>query len=318
MIIGAVPAGPKRVPRMPPQPHEKPPKSLDELKGLLSRLDRDQTDIRLGRRARQALSELVDAPDRTAVYSISELARRTGVNPSTLSRLAVNLGYSGFSAFQDIFRDYIANKGNFYSGRADRLIHTKGDKGGDLSVLAQIGEEEIANVLGVVEHIAPGELEAAADLLIAAPRIRTYGLRQPSAIASFACYGLGLLRGHVSILGLQQHGVAFELAQLSKDDVLLVFGFAPYTRATVATARVAASMGIKIIAVTDSHASPFLPVADHQFIAPTTGSFFSNSMAASIVVVEGLLAVMAQRLGKPSLVSLEKHERLINEFDIEL
>lgn len=294
------------------------PQTFPQLKQLLVQVNRSQSDIRLGRRALEAFSKLVDEPDRTAVYPISELARLTGVNPSTLSRLATNLGYPGFSAFQGVFRAHIAAKGNFYSGRVNRLVEGRRSENDDLSIAARVGEDEIANILGMLEHIGAGELDAAADILIAAPRVCTFGLRQPAAVAAFAAYALGLLRTDVSVLGLMQHGGAYELGQLAKGDALLVVGFAPYTRATVATARVASDMGITIVAITDSHASPFLPFADHQFVAPTTGSFYSNSMAAAIVIVEGLLTLVAQRLGDSSLDALKRHEKLIEAFDIEL
>jgi len=293
------------------------PQTFRQLKQLLAQVNRPQSGIRLGRRALEAFSRLIDEPDRTAVYSISELARLTGVNPSTLSRLAVSLGYPGFSAFQDVFRAHIATRRNFYSGRADLLVR-QDRSGADVSAAARVGEEEITNILGMLEHLSTGELEAAADILIKAPRVSTCGLRQPAAIAAFAAYALGLLRADVSVLSLMQHGGAYELGQLARGDALLVFGFEPYTRATIATARVAANLGITIIAITDSHASPFLAIADHQFVAPTTGSFFSNSMAAAIVAIEGLLTVVARRMGDQALSALKRHEKLIEAFDIEL
>ncbi len=295
-----------------------PPRTLETLKQLLVDVDRARSDIRLGKRAREAFSRLMDEPDRTAVYPIGKLARAAGVNPSTLSRLAVRLGYPGFSAFQSVFREHIATKGAFYSGRASRLMQGRAGKGDDLSAMARIGEEEVANIYAMLDRLDARDLAAAADVLIKAPRVRTVGLRQPAAIAGFAAYALGLLRNDVATLVSMQNGGAYELGQLARGDALLVIGFAPYTRATVATARVAADLGITVIVITDSHASPFGPIADHQFVAPTTGSFFSNSMAASIALVEGLLAVVAQRLGKSSLRALERHEQLIETFEVEL
>jgi hypothetical protein len=53
--------------------------------------------------------DLADQPEQAAVRSISEFASLLGVNPSTLTRPAKRLGYGGFSDFQGIFREAIAN-----------------------------------------------------------------------------------------------------------------------------------------------------------------------------------------------------------------
>jgi DNA-binding MurR/RpiR family transcriptional regulator len=161
-------------------------------------------------------------------------------------------------------------------------------------------------------------LEEAAQLLATAPRVRTHGLRQFYAVACFTSYALGMLRPEVSVLGNSQHGVAHGLAQLDAGDVLVVAGSYPYTRGTVAAARIAGGHGIPIIALTDSSASPLAASATHAFIAPTQGTFFCNSMASYLVLAEALLTLVAARLGDGALAALKDREAFIRELNIEL
>lgn len=296
----------------------KPPKSLDALRDLLNAMQAGSHPTRLGRRSLQVLANLVDGPDQAAVSSISQIAEAMAVNPSTLTRLAQRLGYGGFGELQDVFRRHVAGAGHFYSGQAGRLLQGEG-RAEDHPHLAQtVVEEELANISGMIKGVNLAALDQAAGLLATAPRVRTHGLRQFYSITCFVSYALGMLRSDVAILGDSQHGIAHGLAQLEEGDVLFVAGSYPYTRGTVAAARIAASRSIPIIALTDSSASPLAVSATHAFLAPTGGSFFSNSMASYLVFAEALLTLVAARLGDTALTALQSREDLLRELNIEL
>ncbi len=295
-----------------------PPQTLDQLKNLLAKIQAADSPIRLGRRAFQVLGCMVDAPDQAAVSSISELAETLDVNASTLTRLAKKLGYSGFSELQNVFRRRVVEKGHFYSDQANRLLRADQGLRESLALAARVADDEIANISAMLKDIDVQALEKAADLLATARRVRTYGLRQFYSIACFISYALGLLRGEVAVLGSPQHGVAHALGQLERGDVLIVVGAYPYTRGTVAAARIAAAHGMSVIAITDSSASPLAAPATHTFITPVGGSFFSNSMASSLVLAEGLLTLVAQRLEDRGLEALKHREALISELNVEL
>ncbi|MCB1852947.1 MAG: MurR/RpiR family transcriptional regulator, partial [Gammaproteobacteria bacterium] len=128
--------------------------------------------------------------------------------------------------------------------------------------------------------------------------MRIYGARQSASVAVLMSYALGMLRKDASLLDGQQQGVAHGLAQLSTGDALVLIGSAPYTRATVAAAQLTSGQGIRQIALTDSLASPLAATAEYSFITPTSGSFFSNCMASSVVLIEILLSEVARQLDR--------------------
>ncbi len=104
--------------------------------------------------------------------------------------------------------------------------------------------------------------------------------------------------------------------ELQADDVLVALGSSPYTRATVEACRIAAAHGIHIIAITDSYGSPLAACANETFITPTGGTFFSNSTAASLILAEGLLALVARSLRNEALEALRRRETLIDELGV--
>ncbi len=294
-----------------------PPKTLEQLRSLVADIQSHKVEVKLGARAGRALASIVDSPGQTAICSISEVAEAAGVNASTLTRLSKKLGYSGFNEFQDVFRHHVADKQHFYSEQARRLLRGGGKEVPSLSLAERIAEDETANIFGTLRGLDAEALDAAAQRLMKARRVRAYGARQMHAVAYFLSYGLGMLRSDVGLLGSSEHGMAHGLAQLDENDVVIVIGCSPNTRGTVETARTAVSQGMEVIALTDSHASPLAAVARHAFVCDTGGSYYGNSTAALFVVAEILLTTVAERLGARTVQQLRRREALISELGVE-
>ncbi|MBA8830336.1 MULTISPECIES: MurR/RpiR family transcriptional regulator [Rhizobium] len=282
-------------------------------------INRENANISLGNKALDVLAKLVDTPEQTAVRTISELADTLGVNPSTLTRLSQKLGFAGFSDFQSVFRQaFSADDRYFYSRQAGRLLSTKEDSEEELHIFDRLGLETKNNIDGFLTQLDPKSLLEAAGLLANARRVRVHGVRQFHAFASFLTYGLGMLRSDVSLLDAPRLGVAEALAQLEKGDVVVVASCAPYTRSVANVAEVAAKLGLAVIAVTDTRASPLVGPSQHAFFIPHTSSFFSNSMGAYIVFCEGLLNLVAHEMGDRAMTGLASREALIRSMKVEV
>ncbi|SFT32060.1 transcriptional regulator, RpiR family [Halomonas saccharevitans] len=295
-------------------PKPQRPDTLGDLERLLATIEQGEGSLRLGKRSRRVLSAMVTAPQQAAVSSISDLAERLGVSPSTLSRLAQRLGFEGFAGLQAVFRRHVTEGKSFYSDQVSRLLDGDGDDDA-LARLARLGRQESANIADTVASIDGEAFTEAARLLVEAKRVRVHGMRQFASLASFLAYGLGMLRADAAPLDAVRHGVADALAQLEAGDVLVVASCFPYTPSVLATAEVAARQGIRVIALTDSRGSPLARVAHHVFPVPDHSLFFSNSMCAFMLLAEGLLSEAANLLGDEGLAALKRREQLIGELN---
>ncbi|MCY1430039.1 HTH-type transcriptional regulator MurR [compost metagenome] len=294
-----------------------PPDTLAGLKLLLEAIERREADISLGSSSRRVLTTLIEAPQRAAVSSISELAEQLGVNPSTFSRLAQKLGYGGFSKFQDVFRREVTEGRTFYSDQASRLLVPSGSND-SIGQLTRLGRQESANMASMIEQVDCADFDATVELLTSARRVRIHGMRQFTSLALFMAYALGMLRPDVAPLDAARQGVADALAQLDEGDVLVVASCFPYTSSVLATAEVAARHGIRVIALTDSSSSPLARIARYSFYVPNQSLFFSNSMCAFMLLAEGILSGVASRLGEASVAALKHRETLITELNASL
>ena len=294
------------------------PRTLEELRELALHIARNEASVSLGAKAHSVLAKLVDMPEQAAVRSISELAQTLNVNASTLTRLAKRLGFDGFSDFQSVFRNAIAdNSRNFYSRQVGRLLATDTEPLEETAVFDKLAHETAANMQGFISQLDPATLHSAARALAHAKRVRIHGVRQFHALASFLTYGLGMLRSDVSLLNAPQLGIAEALAQLEPGDLVVVASCAPYTRSVADIGDVAARHGLEVIAITDTRSSPLTASATQAFFVPHASSFFSNSMGAYIVFCEGLLNLAAKELGDKAAHALSERERMIADMKIE-
>src|SRR3546814_17280161 len=83
---------------------------------------RNGADLGLGQKALAALIGMLEAPHRAAVQSISEIARDSGVDPSTLTRLGQRLGFQGFPELPELFRNHVVKRDGYYSSQTQQLL----------------------------------------------------------------------------------------------------------------------------------------------------------------------------------------------------
>ena len=286
-----------------------PAADLLELRKVIAAIAAKQSAIKLGQRSYAVLLDLANSPDTAAHSSINQLASNFGVSASTLTRLATRLGYSGFNALQNIFRQHLAEP-HFYSERAHQSQDQESDS------LVQVAQEEIANIQQMMSQVSTEQWQQALELLQNARHVRTFAQRQFYSTATFFSYCLGLLRDGVGVLGDSGHGVPHGLAQLNQQDLLIVFGSHPYSRIAVDCCRQARAMEIPTMVFTDTHGAPLSSDASCLFTIPTSGSFFSNSTAAWVVLIEAILTAYARRLGPDAIKTLEQREQVFEQMQV--
>jgi DNA-binding MurR/RpiR family transcriptional regulator len=294
------------------------PNTFNQLRKLLIRIEAGSSSYHLGSTSIKILKYMIENPAYTAVSTMTSIAKANNVNPSTLTRLAYALGYRKFSAFQRLFRDYVEENAHFYTARANRLLDSPSIDPKKATIYDTVINEEAKNVASLLHTNKADSQFEIVKLLVNARKVRFYGRRQFFSLAVFYSYCLGLIRERVDIMQDDVHGVSHSLTFMNQKDLVVILGCAPYTKATVDTCRIAHKHDIPIVAITDSPDSPLTTYALHHLIIPIESHFYSNSMAAAFALAEALLAMVAQRMGKSTLITLKKREKIIEEFGINL
>jgi len=294
-----------------------PPENISDLHLLLGEVRQGHATIKLGKNAQHSLQQLIEMPRQSALLPIDQLAKHCGVSSSTLSRLASRLGFHGFKQFQGLFKKHWSNDSGYYSKLANKLSSHHEKLQTNLSFATKLAKNECLNIMQMTSHLNATTLNQVVDCLVNQHSIRILGNRQSSSLASHFSYCLGMLRANVDYLSAPEHGTAHGLAKINAGDCLISFSCYPYTRSTITASHIAASKGVKIIAITDEAHSPLVATSDYVLIAPTSGEFYSNSMASMLVLNEILLSLVAQKMGETAIQSLRERETIIEALEAE-
>lgn len=292
------------------------PDSIDALRALSLSISKGSSHIKLGPKASQVLARLIELRGDKALLSISSLAQRLQVNPSTISRLARTLGYQSFGDLQQVLlSESFTAAGSFY------IEHAQAALTADLSALTQqasrLCHEQQANIERLNESLEKSCFEQCTKILASANRVRVHGARQFHAYCAFISYGLATLRPDVSLLEQSLQGAAEGLATLEKGDLLVIASCEPYTNSVIRVAEVAKAAGIQVIAITDRSNSPLVAHSDFALLVPHETSYLSNSMVAFFSLAECLINGSAAQLKDTAYQSIKRRDAFIRSLRIE-
>lgn len=236
----------------------------------------------------RAATYVLDNPGEIAVNSMRTLADAAGVKPNTLVRMARAVGFDGYEDFREPFRQYAAEGTLSFPDRA-RFLQTISQGGSHWSLVADMAGAAMTNVEALFAHLDADELKATADLIDGARRASVLGVGTAKTLADNFAYVASMAVENVA--AIPNVGLAIdEVARMTSDDVLVAMTFSPYRAEIVEAARVAGRRGVPIIAITDSHGSPLIPLATHAFVVPNDSPLPFSSNVAATALLETLLA----------------------------
>lgn len=271
---------------------------------------------RLSPQLRQAARHVIDHPDDVALYSMRQLAAQANVHPSTMVRLARELGFEGHAQFQEPFQARLRSRPKVsYTGSA-RSLQARGGNGNAAQLIAEMVNSDRQSLSAVLDELGADALVQAADALCRARKIFFVGVRSLYPVAFYMHYATRMFSHNVDLVDGIGGTFADQLRGVGKGDVVLAVSFAPYSRNTVRAVDYAVKQGAKIIAITDSALSPIArhPGGISLVVRNDSPSFF-YSVVPAMAVAEILVMLMAADGGEGALKALEDSADQLNGFD---
>jgi DNA-binding MurR/RpiR family transcriptional regulator len=242
---------------------------------------------------------VTENPAEIGLYSMRAVARRASLQPASLSRLAQALGFARYEDLRHPFRAGLAlAEAGDYAGRAAMLQEPGRMRHGAAEAGNALQQGNVASILST--NPAHAFADAARDLL-EARRIAVLGLRASHGVAHHFQYLLNMLCDNSLLLTDTAGTLIDQVCQLGKDDLLVAFSQAPYTRQTGEVVRKAATRGIPVIAMTDSPLSPIGRAARRVLLARTDTASYFQSMTGALALGETLLQAVASLGGEAVL-----------------
>ncbi len=272
---------------------------------------------RLSPQLRQAAHYLIDRPDEIAFTSMRQIADRADVQPATMVRLAQAIGFDGYEAMREPFRDALRRQPAGFGQRARNLLaRTSRRRRG--RALAQLANEMVAadrdNLAASLEAIGSDELADAANALAEARRIYVVGQRSLFPAAFYVHYACSMFREDMILMDGNGGTFADTLRGVTDEDAMLVFSFDPYSRGAVEAAEFAAGRGATIVAVTDSLVSPLASLTKHMLLVGTDTPALFKSVVPVLSIAQVLVAQILAQGGQSALTSVAESEHQLEAF----
>jgi DNA-binding MurR/RpiR family transcriptional regulator len=239
--------------------------------------------------AQKAARYVLENPRDVGVSTVREIAEAANVKPNTVVRMARQVGFEGYDDFREPFRDAIRAGQVSFPDRARWLqdISRSGDLGG---LYADMVGAAIRNLEDTFGGISPDQLREAAEVIWASRNVYTLGVGVNNANARNFTYlaSTGMKAFHA--IPRPGSTPVDDLARADERDELIAMTSKPYRTEVVEAVKIAKEQGIKVVAISDSPASPIVLPADHGFVVSIDTPQFFPSSVSTIAVLETLLS----------------------------
>ncbi|WP_068406160.1 MurR/RpiR family transcriptional regulator [Labrenzia sp. OB1] len=270
-----------------PCPQTSPPETID---AFFERLG--STAEQLPKRLKQFADFIAANPDRVPVSTVAELAEGADVQPSAVMRFCQEMGFSGYSQMQKLFRSDYSQKWPDYTTRLAKLReHGTETPSALLAEFVEVGRSSLENLLTTVDPVA---LQQAVDVLARAETIHMIGFRRAFPVTSYLAYAFEKM----NVPAVLHSGIAnINMEHLIRpNDAVIAVTFAPYSQITIDMATQARSNGADIVAITDVVTSPLARLKAIQLLVSEldVGAFRALSATLSLAIALAV-SVGAQR-----------------------
>ena len=239
---------------------------------------------------------LIDHPHEVGLQSMRTLATNAEVQPNSFVRLARHLGFEGYDAMRERFRDFVRGGTGSTPDRV-RWLQQMNREGGSAAIFGSMAEACLENTEKMFARQSVPELEKAVDLMINARRVYVLGLGLAYPLAYNFWYVARMGFDHFILTPRHGSLPGDDIIRMDERDCLLAMTFQPYRRDTLAAVQRARKIGAKVIGVTDSSAASLCREADIGLVAPTHTPQFFHSNSAVTALLESLCALLIVRGG---------------------
>jgi DNA-binding MurR/RpiR family transcriptional regulator len=270
----------------------------------------------LSPRLRNAARFVLDRPREIALYSMRQTADRAKVHPTSMLRLARELGFDGYEQFRDEFRDWLnKSAGATWSDRA-QTVRSKERGVSKFGLIDSIIHQEVINLRSILEQEMYDSLVAAAKRVRSARNIYIIGLRSLYPVAFYFHYVCKMFMSNLTLINGLGGTFADELRNIGKGDVLIAFSYQPYTNETIDAVNFALSKGADLIAVTDSVVSPIAKKKSISMIVSNETPSLFPTIIPGLAVTQALTALLLNEFGDEVMAEIKRSENQLDAFNV--
>ena len=232
-----------------------------------------------------------------STMGIEELAQGAGVSVATVNRFAHECGYSGYPQFRADLRSLFDKIFEPVEKiRSDSLRHVKENE--IILRSLETSAQNIQKTLNILQESSTS-VEEAVDYILSAKSIFVVGMGVSALHASYMveCLEPFLPKKIREMNGFCGAERAFRrMSMLDQHDLIIAITLPRYSKSIVELLHLAKEKGCKILALTDEHVSPVVPLADISLFAPSEHPVLYAANAPLIALIEAISSAVVVRV----------------------
>jgi DNA-binding MurR/RpiR family transcriptional regulator len=251
---------------------------------------------------KQIAQFIIEHYDKAAFMTAAKIGETVDVSESTVVRFASSIGFSGFPELQKSLQVLIKNKLTTV-----QRIGLDEDMDEDTDKLhKRILRNEINSMRYLLDNIDTSALDEATKLILNADKIYILGLRTSSTLANYLGFYLDVILDNVKVLNNSGVNSLYEeIIRVKETDVLIVISYPRYSNSTIEATKFVKNHKAKIIAITDTEASPFYALSDVSLLAKSNIVSFIDSLVVPMCMLNSLIIN----------IGLQEKEDIVQYFD---
>jgi DNA-binding MurR/RpiR family transcriptional regulator len=258
---------------------------------------------------RKAADFVMANPFQAATMTIDELAAAVGMSVATANRFARALNFDGYPQF----RTELVKAFETTLAPVEKLRTELQREASSGEIFAASLEEDIANIQGTLHQLNAATCDKAVEMILHAPRVFILGFSTSAYLGSIMAHRLDPCCANVQTIASDAgpSQAARRLVKLNSEDLVIAISFPRYNKFTIELLAIARERNAKILALTDSAASPLVPLADLILYAKTDRRLSANSEAAALAMIEAVCGAVVHRSENSLRNATELTERLL-------
>ncbi|MFC1619558.1 MurR/RpiR family transcriptional regulator [Candidatus Neomarinimicrobiota bacterium] len=212
--------------------------------------------------------------------SVQEVSEDSGTSTATIVRFSQRIGFSGYSELRDAISLVLQES---WTKSVFPSITSLTD-----DVVASVAKQDLKDIEDTFKHLSKEDFTRAVDYILDAHAVYTAGLGVSYLLAQILAYQLSQVG--IDAKALHQGSASFleQLLFFKPNDLLIAMSYPPYSKETIETAKITSEKNLRVIAITNSPASPITFYSTLNLVAKSENVLFTNSCAAISVLINAI------------------------------
>ncbi len=270
---------------------------------LEARFVQSQTNLSTSRK--HLLNQILSEPHQTYFLSSREMARRYGVDSSTIVRTVQALGYEKFGDFADDLRNHFVKQITPYTSM--KAATQKNRSVADY--VHQSIDQDLDNLNALKAALNSGKIVELAQRIHQTKRIIVVGIDFAASLAMSLAYGLVRLGCDAEAPAGSSGAVQSKVRIMTENDLLIAVSFGQGLRETIEAVQRARRQKVPTFGITDGDNTPIAQFCEQYIIASIERTSFLDSYVAPVAAINAILVACAHSQPKRALALLEQTDK---------